>query len=153
MYRETPQDTPTQGDIYDNCPSVAIGAPIEGEYNTATASVEKKRVIIITHSCEYEKPQSTYVLVATVRPLSDFNPEQYDSIRNNQVYNLYWLSVHPSMSVEQCVDLRTIRRVHKRLFDPIASKLDKLVSLTKVSRLALQDQISQFFGRIEKEEF
>jgi hypothetical protein len=69
-------------------------------------------VMALSHSCEIDKPHNKVMLVSNVRPLSDFNADTHEGIRDGRNLALFYLPPFPPSVIEEsCVDFRQTFRV------------------------------------------
>lgn len=140
MYLAALRGEVSQGDIFDDLPSVYI------QQAGLRSKVQNTRAILLTHDCEYDKPRTETVVVAEVWPLSDVNNSSQGYIRQNRVLSTFYLEAYGDAFPESYVDLRNVSRVEKRLVAERAQIGKRLLCLTDDARLALQRQIALFFG-------
>lgn len=120
-------------------------------------------VMVLSHSCELDKPHSKTFLAAAVRPLKDFDPQLLDGIREGRLLALFYIPTNPPRILdERCVDFRQIFRVSFSEigavdFTAIADDLPperifrdddiRIHSLSDFGVAALQGRIVAFFTR------
>ena len=142
MFLPTLREEISQGDVFD-------GLVYRYVYDEPSAPepVLRSRVIramLITADCEFDKPGSAYVYLGEVRPLSEISPGTRGNVRSRRVFYTFPLDLNDALPEESYVDFRRILRFDKGrvgLADPT-----RLLSLTDVARMALQEQIALFFG-------
>jgi hypothetical protein len=105
------------------------------------------KLMVVSHSCEVDKScrsgQKGSILVAPLRPLSDFPVDHQVKILNSEKAAFFPLVGMPSIS-DHYVDLRSITAVQARyLLD-----LDLLCSMTKESTEFLKASLVGFFTRL-----
>lgn len=135
MYLQELRGEVSQGDIFDSLPLVF--ARQDG------SSLSFARAILLTYDCEYDKPTTKFVMIAEVRPLAEVAPGSQGNVRKNRAFSTFFLDAHSSLA-ESYVDFRTLSRVEKAA---VAARIgQRLASLSDDAQLALQEQLSAFFG-------
>ncbi len=132
----------SQGDVFDDIPFPVVEL---AEVATVYATVRPVRALLVSHDCEYDKPNNPYVTVAEVRPMAEVDRGSQGNIRSFRVRSTFHLQEHPELP-ESYVDLRRMASIDKRILADRAAAGKKLVSLSDDARLALQRQIAIFFG-------
>ncbi|HVA76753.1 MAG TPA: hypothetical protein VNF27_02615 [Candidatus Binataceae bacterium] len=100
--------------------------------------------LVVSHSCDLEKPKNTArVLIAPMRPLAAFSPEERELVLQRSRANLVPLSEIPGWE-DGCADLRCISYVDRWFVD--AS--ERVVSMTEEATKIFQAQLVHFFTRI-----
>jgi len=103
--------------------------------------------MLLSHDCDYDKPNSPYCIVAGVGYLSLVPPGSRDNIRRYRVINTFYVGEIPNVLDEGYVDIRLMATIDKALLVE-ADRLGKRVaSLTQDAREAPQDQLFLFFAR------
>ena len=101
--------------------------------------------LVVSHSCDLEKPKDTArVLIAPMRPLTAFIPEERELVLQRSRANLVPLSEIPGWE-DSCADLRCISYVDRWLVD--AS--ERVASMTEEATKIFQAQLVLFFTRIQ----
>jgi hypothetical protein len=134
----------SQGDIFDAAPLI-IPSEETGD-NKLTVSVREGRAILLTHDCEYDKPNNPWVLVAEIRVLAEIPSGNHGHIRQYQTRNTFYLEKIGEALPESYVDFRRLTRLPKRLLFSLAEEGKRIASLNDEARLALQRQVAIFFG-------
>lgn len=130
----------SQGDIFSNIPVARVKFP-EG-----IPILKEIQGMLVTHDCEFDKPNSIYVLISECRPLSELKPESQGNIKNLKTLNTFYLPQTEGI-IESYIDFRRTYQVDKSfLFERVSSKSLRLKSLTDEARTALQRQLAIFFG-------
>lgn len=140
MYLQELRGEVSQGDIFDSLPlaSLSQNAGIH-------VRVQNARVILLTYDCEYDKPSTKLLAVAEIFSLSEVPTERRGNIRKNQVFSTFYLAANAQFD-EAFVDFRYISRIDKMIVTAQAQTGQRLVSLSDDAQLALQEQLSAFFG-------
>jgi len=138
MYTDAPWEQVTQGDIFVNIEYFYV---FNGE--VASRSITG---IVLTYECEYDKKNVTVVYVAEVKPLTDLNPGLQGHVRTHRVVNAFYLQPVSPRNEESYVDFRRIYRFAKTDIESFVQENKRVLSLTEDSRLALQHQLSLYFG-------
>lgn len=128
----------SQGDVFD-------GLPIAYVKPDGLVRIYDARVILLTYDCEYDKPSTNFVAVAEVFPLAAIPADRRGNVRRNRVFSTFYLEAHPRLE-EAFVDFRYMSRLDKTLIADQAQAARRLVSLNDDAQLALQEQLSAFFG-------
>lgn len=139
MYESELRDQLSQGDLFRD---VLISEGV-GEHQQSW----NRRVMVLSHDCEIDKPTCTSPLVVAVRALDDFPEEHRGLIRENRLYNGMYLE--PGNGIEEgFADFRFIHRMRREdLAEP-----KKLASLTQEAREAMPAYLWRFFTRKEPPE-
>ncbi len=108
------------------------------------------KAILLTADCEYDKPAASFVYVGEVRPMSEISPSTVGNVRARKTYYTFPLAAHGAVLEESYVDFRRILRFDKKLIAASASEGHRVLALDETARLAMQEQLSLFFG-LERE--
>lgn len=140
MYLDRLQEQVSQGDLFDGLPLAHV------DWHTPPQpSLRYVRAVLLTFNCEYDKPNCKSVLVAEVKPL-DLVPENLrGNVRRNRVASAFSLSGHERLE-ESYVDFRYVSTLDKRIVEEASAIGRRILSLDEDTRLALQEQLYQFFG-------
>lgn len=141
LYADEIRSEVSQGDLFSEVPIayVNINAPQK-------LRVERVLAIILTHDCEYDKPNNHYCLVARIRSLDHVPTGSQGNIRNHRTRRAFYLPANSGVIAESYVDLRDIDRVAKATIEDLVRNGCRLASLSEDGRLALQQQLAMFFG-------
>lgn len=119
-------------------------SPGNNEVGHYVAAGKMLPCLVISHSCDMEKPKDTArVLIAPMRPLSVFNPEERELVLQRSRANLVPLSEIPGWE-DSCADLRCISYVDRQM----VSVSERVVSMTQEATKIFQAQLVFFFTRI-----
>jgi len=124
----------SQGDIFANVPLIDSAKPSDPpkDYN----------VIILSHTCDIDKPTQKQVLVCVVKSFSVLKPGQDGDVRKDRVRNVMYLRTIKNLG-EVFVDFRCEFRLNKE----VLSEGDKIISLTDQGQLALAHYFYRFLVR------
>jgi hypothetical protein len=139
FYLIDPRPQISQGDIFGSIPVARVKFP-EG-----VPVLKEIQGMLITHDCEFDKPNTVYVLVSEVCPLSELKPESRGNIKNFKTLNTFYLPQTEGIS-ESYIDFRRTYQVDKSCLIDRLSKSLRLKSVTDEARMALQRQLAIFFG-------
>lgn len=146
FYRPTtPQDPLTQGDILDGVICIDAMSPVG----------KTRRVLVLSHSCEIDKPESQTFYVAVVKPVAKEGERFSGGIRAGNVRNLIYLPEHQALGGDAYADLRAICRVKfaaigATLQDSqrrLGSPEQRLVGLDVFGVAVVQERVREFFCR------
>jgi len=112
-----------------------------------TSSARRTDLILPSHDCDYDKPNSPYCLVAGVGSLAQVPPGDRENVRRYRVINTFYLREIPDVLNESYVDIRLISTIEKGLLVEADRQGKRIASLTDDAREALQDQLFLFFAR------
>ncbi len=101
--------------------------------------------MLVTYDCEYDKPSTKLVLVAGVFPLAEVPAERRGNVRKNKIFSTFYLEAAGS-AVESFVDFRYLGLLEKAVITEEAQSGRRVISLNEEAQLALQEQLSTFFG-------
>ena len=139
MYLQELRGEVSQGDIFGSLPISYV------------RQEDKKPVLLtipamlITYDCEYDKPATKLVLVAGVFPLAEVPINRQGNVRKNRVFSTFHLDKTTSQE-EAFVDFRYIGLLEKTVVAQEAEAGNRRISLSDEAQLALQEQLSAFFG-------
>jgi hypothetical protein len=142
MYQPELRAEVSQGDIFADVavPEVTVNIST----NESFVNIQYTQAILLTHDCEYDKPACDWIMIATVRKLSDLDEGTAGHIRANRVKRAFYLPPSEQIPEETFVDFRRIDRVSKNFMFQFGPR--RILSLTEDARLALQRQLAAFFG-------
>jgi hypothetical protein len=122
------------------------GTPFQenGAYHTL-AIWNDRHAIVITHSCELDKPTNKRVHVAPVALLSSIDARIADNIRTQQTKGQLILPAIPGLG-DCYADLRVIAPVQRDLIE----SAPRIASMTPAALDRLHDQLVAFFIRKER---
>jgi len=148
MYLPSLREEVSQGDVFDALAyRYVYQRPDAPEPEIMVRVI---RAMLLTADCEYDKPISAIVYVGEVRLMSEISPSTVGNVRAHKTYYAFPLEAHGSGLEESYVDFRRIFRFDKNLIAASASASGRILSLNDTARLALQEQLSLFFG-LERE--
>ena len=144
MYLAALREEVSQGDIFDGL----LYQYVYQEPSAPEPTIRSRviRAMLITADCEYDKPNSAYVYLGEVRPLSEISLGTQGNVRSRRVFYTFPLEPHPRLPEESYVDFRRILRFDKNLIAADNLNQQRSLSLTDIARTALQEQVSLFFG-------
>ena len=140
MYLNEIRGEVSQGDVFDSLPLAYVSQ--ESAHQVLS---ENARAIVLTYDCEYDKPSTRFVMIAGVFPLAGVPTDRQGNIRRNRIFSTFYLSASTRFD-ESYVDFRYMGRLDKRLVAAQAQAGTRLLSLDDEAQLALQEQLSAFFG-------
>lgn len=106
---------------------------------------EAVRAVLLTYDCEYDKASTRFVVVAQVFRLEDVPADRQGNVRKNKVFSTFYLNA-AELFEESFVDFRYMGRLDKAIVAAQAQAGKRLISLNDEAQLALQEQLSAFFG-------
>lgn len=144
MYLAELREEVSQGDIFQD---------LVYQYITQDAQDPEPRILsrvlramLLTYDCEYDKRDAAFVYVGELRPLEEISASTRGHVRSRRVLNTFSLETHERLPEEFYVDFRRILRLTKSAVAQSSLSGNRVVSLSDTSRLALQQQMSLFFG-------
>jgi len=138
MYLQELRIKLSQGDIFNQIDLIDSAAP--------TAPPKTHNVIVLSHSCEIEKPSNSIVLVCAIRPLSQVDLGQRGHIQGNRIFNAMYLEPIGTLP-ESFIDFRYIFRVNKMFLEEGTRQGLKIASLNDETQLALTTFFYRFLAR------
>ena len=102
------------------------------------------RVMLLTYGCEFDKKACECVMVAEIRPLSTVVESTRQYVRDYRVLHMFYLPEAPGAMPESFVDFRMMERISKDTLLRLSDARE--LSVTDDAQLALQEQLSLFFG-------
>ncbi len=139
IYLQEMRGEVNQGDVFD---SLSLSY-ITQEDRLRTYS-EAVRAMLLTYDCEYDKASTRFVMVAQVFRLDEVPADRQENVRK-KVFSTFYLEAADDLA-ELFVDFRFIGRLDKAIVAERAQAGHRLVSLSDEAQLALQEQLSAFFG-------
>lgn len=153
MYLSELRPDISQGDIF-------VEVPFPYFANTENLNDPKPSylictVMLISHSCDYDKPNSKFCLVAQIRPISELNPNSHGNLRKEGLINTIYLPRVTGKIDESYVDLRNITSIQKIILSNQAANGKRILSVTDDylrgvmgvdPALGLWNRLSYFFG-------
>jgi hypothetical protein len=130
----------SQGDIFDSLPIAYIR-----QNSVYHCQIDHLRSILLTYDCEYDKPSTQFVTIAAIFPLTEVPGDRQGNVRKNKVFSTFYLESDLSFQ-EAFVDFRYLGRLEKKIVTEQAQNGRRLLSLANDAQLALQEQLSAFFG-------
>jgi len=129
----------SQGDVFESLPIVHVRQEFRRLAVITTAAM------LITYDCEYDKPSTKLVSAAGVFPLVDVPADRRGNVRKNKVFSTFYLAATDRLE-ESFVDFRYAGLLEKALVADEAQAGHRTTSLNDQAQLALQEQLSAFFG-------
>lgn len=105
-----------QGDLIDDCPIVRVNAYRLDTPNDADLDFSRRRVIVLTQTCDLAQTKAEYVAVASVFDADDLVAQRIlkpadikGPLRSGRVWGCYFLPARAELSFkEMIVDLRQL---------------------------------------------
>lgn len=144
MYRSNPRPKLSQGDIFFDIDLIDSAIP----HN----SPQKRKIIVLSHNCEIDKPNNQAVLTCGIRQLSEVNLGLQNDIRASRVVNCMYLPAGSNMG-ESFIDFRQIFRVNKFYLNEAMNTGFRLCSITDEAQMALTMSFYKFLSRREFKEY
>ena len=129
----------SQGNIFDSLPISCV----RQEARRLTAL--NTHAMLMTYDCEYDKPSTKLVMVAGIFPLSEVPADRRGNVRKNKVSSTFYLEASSRLE-ESSVDFRYRGLLEKAIAAEEAQAKQRLISLNDEAQLAVQEQLSAFFG-------
>ena len=129
----------SQGDIFDSLPISYV------RQDPRQPGLLNISAMLITYDCEYDKLSTKLVLVAGVFPLAEVPADRRGNVRKNKIFSTFYLEASGSAD-EAFVDFRYIGLLEKVIVAQEAEAGSRRTSLSDEAQLALQEQLSAFFG-------
>ena len=139
MFADELREQISQGDIFDKIPVALVKFP------EAIPIVKEIKAMLVTHDCEFDKDSCIYVMVTEIRPLREVNRNSQGNIRDFKTLNTFYIQACDVLE-ESYLDFRRTYQVQKDFLFDRKDKGFRIVSLGDETRLALQRQLSIFFG-------
>jgi hypothetical protein len=138
MYLPELRSKLSQGDIFAQIPIV----------DSADPALKKKdyNVIILSHTCDIDKPTQKIVLVCAIRPFSELNPGQDKDIIKGRIRNAMHVKPVGEMG-DSFIDFRFTFRVNKEFLQEAEKNGAKIASLMDDAQLALIEYFRRFLAR------
>ena len=137
MYLQELRGEVSQGDVFDDLPIVYATQGGERFASTGMHSM------LVTYDCEYDKPGTKLVMAAGIFSLMDVPADRRGNVRRNRVFSTFYLEANANFD-EAFADFRYAGLLEKGIAEARAGA--RLFSLSDAARLALQEQLSSFFG-------
>jgi hypothetical protein len=107
--------------------------------------------MIVSRSCELDKPMRKHYLVAPVISIEDLQEEQKSeealrNLRENSIIHRFYLPKHESNLPESFADLTQMLPLHQSFFDKETIENRLAARLSAVATSALQFALSDFYG-------
>lgn len=138
MYLENLRTKLSQGDVLVQIPLLDSANP--------TAPEKTHNIIILSHTCEIDKPKNMVVLVCAIKPLTDFGSGQDEDIRRGRMINVMYLALSDRLP-ESGIDFRYTYRFHKEALLEFSKNDHKISSLTDEGQEALANFYYRFLVR------
>jgi len=139
MYLQELRGEVSQCDIFDSLPIACA------QQQTRDLTALNTRALLLTYDCEYDKPSTERVIAAGIFLLSEVPANQRGNVRKNRVFSTFYLQASPLLE-ESFVDFRYMGLLEKAIVAEESQAGKRLVSLGDEAQLALQEQLSAFFG-------
>jgi len=139
MYLQELRGEVSQGDIFDNLP---ISYVRQEARQPAFLDIP---AMLITYDCEYDKPSTKLVMVAGVFALAEVPADRRGNVRKNKIFSTFYLEAADFLT-ESFVDFRYMGLLEKAVVAEEAQSGRRVISLNEEAQLALQEQLSAFFG-------
>ena len=139
MYLQERRGEVSQGDVFDILPIANV------RQAARHLAVINTRAMLVTYDCEYDKPSTKFVMVAGIFPLAEVPADRQGNVRNNKVFSTFYLE--STLQLEEAfVDFRYMGLLEKAVVAGAAQEERRVISLDDEAQLALQEQLSAFFG-------
>ena len=144
MYLTALREKVSQGDIFQSL----VYRYVYQETQASDPMIRSRliRAMLLTYDCEYDKPEAAYVYMAELRLLEEISKSTRGNVRSRRVFNAFPLETSSLLLDEYYVDFRRILRFDKTVIAESDLASNRVISITDTSRLALQQQMSVFFG-------
>ncbi len=138
MYLENPRPLLSQGDIF---------AQID-LFDSALPQLPSKRynIIVLSHSCEIDKPTNSIVLICAILPLVEVEENGRGNIKRNRTYHTMYLEPAGGLP-EGFVDFRYVFRVKKEFLQECMREGFRVISLNDEAQSALASLFFRFLAR------
>lgn len=103
------------------------------------------RAMLLTYDCEYDKSSTRLVMAVGVFPLANVPADRRGNVRKNKVFSTFYLEA-TSLLEESFVDFRYMGLLEKAIVAEETQDGKRVISLNDEAQLALQEQLSAFFG-------
>lgn len=115
------------------------------------AGCKKTQVMLISRSCDIDKPSRKHFLVSPVIAVATLDEaqrteEKLQSIRENDIFHWFYLPANGTKLPESFADLTQMLPLHKSFFDGDTLNRSLVVRLSGVGTTALQSTLSNFYG-------
>jgi hypothetical protein len=115
------------------------------------AACKKVQVMLISRSCDIDKPSRKHFLVAPVIAVMTLEEgqrtaEKLQSIRDNDVFHWFYLPAKGADFAESFADLSQMVHLHRSFFDADTLRAKLVARLTATGTVALQSSLSDFYG-------
>lgn len=128
----------SQGDVFETLHArEVIGGKDEDYVGSA---------VLLSHDCEFDKPDHAYTLVARVIPIIGAPEPRWDAIRRGRTLNAIHLPA-VGTAVESFIDLRYIHRLPKDDLRAAVAANGRVASMTDDGRAAIIAYLYRFFTR------
>lgn len=135
MYRESPRDEVSQGDLFARVPFVEVDLQ------------STRRAILLTHDCQFDKPRTEFVLCAWIRPLVELTPDSQGNVRAGKTKSALYLPARDPVMSECYVEFARIAPVRKADLLRLSDSGGRIASLTDEGQDALGYRLHLFFSR------
>ena len=139
MYLQELRGEASQGDVFDCLPIAYVRQEAR---QTAVIDV---RAMLITYDCEYDKLSTKLVMAAGIFLVAEVPADRRGNVRKNKVFSTFYLEA-TGMMEESFVDFRYMGLMEKEVVAEEMQTGRRTISLNDEAQLALQEQLSAFFG-------
>ncbi len=145
MYLQELRGEVSQGDVFGSLLISYVRQEVNRPVTMEVSATIDIPAMLITYDCEYDKPSTKLVLVAGVFPLAEVPLNRQGNVRKNKIFSTFYLEKTASQE-EAFVDFRYIGSLEKTIVAQEAENGSRIISLSDEAQLALQEQLSAFFG-------
>jgi hypothetical protein len=138
MYLSEVRPILSQGDIFTQVDLIDSATP--------QSPSQRFDVIVLSHTCEIQKPSNSIALVCAVRPLSEIENGHRGNFQMNRVINAMYLEPIENLP-ESFIDFRYIFRVNKTFLEEYVREGFKIASFNDEAQLALTTFFYRFLAR------
>jgi len=108
-------------------------------------------VLLLSRSCDLDKPTRKHFLVAPVIAVNDLQPaqrtgEKLRDLRNNDIFHWFYLPAKNPKLPESFADLTQIASLHRSFFDAVSLGKNLAARLSSLGTASLQKLLSDFYG-------
>jgi len=139
MYLQELRGEVSQGDIFDSLPISYV------RHEGRLSEFFDLPAMLLTYDCEYDKPATKLVLAVGVFPLAEVPVDRRGSVRKNKIFSTFYLEATDFLD-ESFVDFRYMGLLEKAVVAEEAQSGRRVISVNEEAQLALQEQLSAFFG-------
>jgi hypothetical protein len=112
---------------------------------------KKMQVMLISRSCDIDKPSRKHFLVAPVISVMTLDggqrtDDKLQSIRDNDIFHWFYLPARGANLSESFADLSQMVHLHRSFFDSETLSANLAARLSAMGTAALQSSLSDFYG-------